>query len=612
MLLITRNFSLTVVILCTLYLNLFSYGQNSSPNANTQPIASPTISATPTQTPAPSPSPSPSPSSALISPEMVTAIGSLWPLAVLAILGILIIVLRKPLRTLLENIVEKSGKADKLELKAGGLGVSLTQAAVIAEEKAQEKAAERAEEETVPAKQDAAQVDKDATQVDEATKIEPKTSGELTVALFDALHEQNSEKVEELYKKLQDSESDAVQKLKNEALYLYIRFQLADPSAIDKLQELTKREEVAAKAYGWLGYAYESANELDKAADAFHRAAQVEATEESQVSLIVRAAKCYAQIGKEEQAHLLIRNRISVTTDNASLSELYKGLASIYALLDETELRALALEKAVENAPNNTSLLFDVAYAFGEIEKRAMSILHYRAILKFNPKSYGAMNNLGVAYEKLNMSILSVRAYKGASELNHTLASANLAYRYMYAGFADEALEILDKAQQQEDVHPNVSSAVSALSEKEEAETKRRDKITADALQQQQYLRSYANEYFISKSPANSFDGVWQFSDNVEVTIIRIDNRIEANWLRNNKKFQFTGEVSNQAAKIIMYKMNYSYLDPKVETSFEKEAEGYAYLSEDGQKLELMKLKDNEHSFITLMRKSDEPSTDEE
>jgi len=423
-----------------------------------------------------------------VSPEMIAAIGSLWPLAVLAVIAILIIILRKPLRKLLENIVTTSEKATNLEFKTGPVGLSMKSTST---EVSQLTVGVRPETQknVAPAIEDVASIE---SKLDASTEGEPSDpSRSLSDELFDAIINRSAEGVESAYARMQEAEANAEKKIRNEAIYLYARFRLGDSSAIRRLEELTQTEESAAAAYIWLALCYQSANDQKRAGEAFERGAEKETDLQRRAHTFVNAANCYSEIGVGEDGIGLLCREIAKTADHGVLAILYKGLASLYKAADKKDLQVLALEKAVEYAPNDTSVLFDAAYAFSESEMRALSVesemlalsvAHYGSIVNFDPAHAEAMNNLGVAYQSVKMPIHAVSAYQKAVNLGNTLASANVAYLLMEAGFATEAKETLDKARLASDVHANVGSALAALAQKKAAEDEKEKKIDDSAL----------------------------------------------------------------------------------------------------------------------------------
>jgi tetratricopeptide (TPR) repeat protein len=569
-------------------------------STNGQPSTSPTEQAQVT------PTPKPTPSVIGWNPETLTAIGNLWKLVVVIVGGAvfiaLLIILRKQIRTFIDNIVDKSGHAGDVELKAGQLGLSLKSAAkdvareAVEEAKDTEKAGMSQSAEVVsPAEEDPKLAGKEQ-------QLEPKTSDEWTSDLVDALGKRNQEEVEKIYKNMQEAEINATQRKKNEALHLYAQYRFGDQSALRKLQEFTKEAEIASYAHRLLGISNEDGRNFEEALREYERAIETSLDEKRRVFDIVKAAECLFKLDKRQAAYTKIMKEVATAADPEALTELFRGLASLYGQAKDYEHRALALEKAIENAPNDTDLLFGAAYSYSEADMHNLSLLHYKTLLGFNPESSAALNNSGVTYDKLSLPNRSVASYKKAAKLNNTLASANIAYRYMNAGFSEEASIILKEASRQEHPHKNVGSAMASLAKKEETENEQETAIINAAIQQQSFLRSYAATYF-TPTAEHSFAGIWLFSDGIEMIINQTDTSMVGEWLQAGKKSKIEGLITNNTAKVTLSKMQY-YGDNK-ELFYNKDSAGYAYLSEDGRKLNIMTQKDNQHSFLTLTKKED-------
>lgn len=426
-------------------------------------------------------------------------------------------------------------------------------------------------------------------------ELEPKTPGEWREEVWKAFSSRDIEQLEEAFDKLQDSEEEDTKKLQNKAAYLFFRYSLGDTSALGELQDLAKQSEVS-NAYVWIGECYRKSGDFEKAAEAFELSGQSDQTDEERADTVVSLALCLFEAGKQEEACARIIQELQKVTVPDAVYTLYKLLASLYKLTEERELQTLALEKALEIRPNDTSLLFDVAYAYGQTELRHLEVLHYNTLLQFAPNEPGALNNLGVCYEHLQMPILSVKFFKKAAELDHTLAAANLAYRSMGAGFTEEARQILDKARQQPEVHPNVGRALATLSEKEKKESESEKSFLSAAREQQKFLRSFAEAYFIETPDCPGFDDEWIFPDGCKVTISQTGAGIEAEWENTEGVYRLEGHVSNWAAKITISEM--SVLGHK----HGEDSHGWAYLSPDGNQLHIMTLKKNEHSIMSLER----------
>jgi tetratricopeptide (TPR) repeat protein len=430
-------------------------------------------------------------------------------------------------------------------------------------------------------------------------ELEPQTPDEWRQEVWKAFDARDMEQLEEVFKKLQESEENDGQRLKNKAGYLHLCYICGDTSALGELHNLAEQSEVS-NAHFWIAACYEYSDDFEKAAEEYEMSLQGTKTEEERASVIVSIAECLFKAGKQQEAYATVMQEIGEVTGPEAVYTLYKGLASLYRLAEEPELRALALEKALEIRPNDTSLLFDVAYAYGQEKLRPLEILHYNTLLQFEPDQTAALNNIGVCYERLQMPVHSVKFYRKAADLDHTLAVANLAYRFMNAGFTEEASQILDKAKQQPKLHPNVGRAIAAISEREEAESKIEEHLLNAAREQQRFLRSFAEAYFTERSNCRSFfGGAWRFPDGDEVTIIQTETDIKAEWDNDDGKYRLEGHVSNQAARITIYKKN--ILLPR----YDEDSRGYAYLSPDGEQLHIMTLKEQEYSLTTLENAGD-------
>ncbi len=120
--------------------------------------------------------------------------------------------------------------------------------------------------------------------------------------------------------------------------------------------------------------------------------------------------------------------------------------------------RAVSLESAVAITPNDTTLRFRMAHAFAQAGVNDVALLHYRATLRADESDADAQNNIGVAYENLDMPIQATNYFRSAAENGNTLEHANIANRFLNAGFVDEARALLDAASAFENPHQNLAS----------------------------------------------------------------------------------------------------------------------------------------------------------
>jgi tetratricopeptide (TPR) repeat protein len=500
-------------------------------------------------------------------------IPQLWILVLIAAVAFLLFAYRKDLSTLISRI---ANNASQLEIANAKLHIDKN----IGDEAKDEPSNEKA--------QPPLQQNEGAENLLEK-KISPENeeSKSLLLKMLEAfLDSESLEQLEEAYKSLQANETDENERIMNERLYLSFRFRRGDTTAIDKLNNLAKRDEGKGLTYNTLGLLYAENNNFEKAKEHFELALEQAKTELDKANNIISIANTYYKAGKREEAFSTLQKAINKTTDEEALTELYKDLAQLYKKDDDTWLRALALEKAVEFSPNNTELIFDLAYAYADLKEYDLSILHYLALLRFQPKNDSALNNLGVAYDKINLPIHSVEAYKKSADLNNTLASANLAYRLINAGFSKEALEILDKAKTQENSHPNVGSAIAELASQQESENKKTEELRESALKQQYFLREYAEKYFYNQEIKINLNGKWSFEDGLETEITQTGKEFEFFQDEILKTYKFKGTLYNLTASMSRLEKNiYSTL---LEPSYAFDKGARAYIAEDGTQISIL------------------------
>ncbi len=530
-----------------------------------------------------------------MNPELISSIASLWLLALVICCTILLLVFRDPLTRLLSRLTE-------FTLRRGQTELLWKQRPPEEEEAGQTIAGEAKALPETPIEKTAQE--KLAVAAQEKLAAEPTTPRDWEVEMFIAFFRRNIEEAETAFQKLLETVSDPTSRLEKQADYLSLRFEYAgDGAALGKLQELAKHEEVTSYAHRQLGLCYEKVNDFERAVEAFEISAQTSRTEWGRAFSIGKASSCLYKAGKGQEALGKLMREIAGFTEPEAVAHLYESLASLYEVSRDWDLRALALEKAIEIKPNETTLQFHAAYSYGENKLNALSLLHYKTLLRFDPNERMALNNLAVEYERLEMPIRSVSMYKKSFAQKETLAAANLAFRLINAGFLGEAKEILDEAKKQEKIHPNIGKAIAALSEKDKEEQNTEDESLRLATEQQGFTRLFAEAYFIERSDLPTFPGVWRSADGVEMTMTQIGNQIEAHWMRgDDKKYKFVGQVCNRAAKITSERVVEGRTLFAGLLGSGKESHGYVYLSPTGEKMFIMNMKEHKHSFLTLDR----------
>jgi Tfp pilus assembly protein PilF len=428
--------------------------------------------------------------------------------------------------------------------------------------------------------------------------------------LTKAIRSNDNAKATELFERLQKREDDARRRKDDLGYWLWARFvHNMQPDALEKLEKLAADDEIAAEARMYRGWSLTWASDATGAATDFALARDAARDERMRTDAIAYRAEALDVAGDYDQAVAELEAALREVHAPEPRARLWKGLADVYGKHNEHQLQALALQQALETTPSDTKLRFSAGWAYSNADDDLFApatIHHYRAALRLDPSYEPARNNLGVAYQRSDMGILSVDAYRRANEDGNTLAAANLAYLYLNAGFADEAEATVAKAAQADFPHPNVAQATAAIATTREEQEERRTQLTAKGERQTVFLGRYA-EARIRQGPR--FEGTWSFHDgNQEVQVIGQADEIVGEWMARKTKWQFKGLVYGCAARLLMSEMEYSgWSAAREERGFSKRAEAFGYLSNDGGTLELMEVKDDTLTFRSLRRKKHQP-----
>ena len=473
-----------------------------------------------------------------MSVEMVQAIGGLWPLALMIVLGSAIVVFRKQWRSILDEIVHLSFKRGETEI-----------------------AMKRRDRETSanPAVQGVAHGKT------EAVKDAPGEGWKFD-RYFKASSEKNRSALGEEFERLRKAETVDSARLDIEAMHYYVLYaNFGDGTALGKLRLLANREEADASMKRWLSMAYEKAGDHASAALAMEEAVKLCNDEVERAQFISTFALNNFAAGNKQESFDRLMTELGRINSREAASRLYECLASLYEKTGDGFMRALSLEKAIEGRPNDPVLRAQAAFQYEEEELSRLGLFHYKKQLEFHSEDHNSLNNIGVAYKKLAMPFRAVRCYKKASSLGNTLASANLAYIYINAGCELEAKELLDRAKASENHHQNVGRAVVALSESNLSEQEMEKRCLDDAREQQQFFSTFAEAALTQpKKPrvnsSLSLSGHWLLPDGTRFEVLEANGSFSGQWQSGESKHYFNARLNNRAfLGFIGYKDKYGF-----------------------------------------------------
>lgn len=540
---------------------------------------------------------------------MVTAIGNLWPLFLILLVSVILYNWRNEWPAHLKNLIFRA-KLGSLEAEIRREFQKETSVAVTPDLVLPATVGEAESLQKLP-----------SAEVDAARPPADLPNLSLRSTELIAFWDKNEAAAVEAYERLQKAESDPTKKLENEARHFYLRYRhLGDAKALSQLESLKHNPGVISVVNFWLGIAHEE-SDPEKAGEYFEKAVETATSDIQLQHAIAAGARCLdPERGISRVAHELTR-----TKNPETLKSCFLSLATLFERLGRHNLRAIACEKALEYSPNDTDLLFSAAYSYSLSGLLKLSVHHYKSILSFESNNAVTWNNLGAAYDHLNLPLNSVAAYQRSVSLKHTLAMANLAHLFIKAGFEDHAIALLREANAEENVDPNVGRASVKLADDKEKEKRINEQIIETARITQRFFRLFGDGYFIESDSASlSFSGKWKSERDIELVIERKEDALTGTWTAKTKGlpvllshgatetvYSFSGTARNRGATIeIHQKKEYSETisgSIGLQSTFLTAAstlveEGYAYLTNDGKELHTLTFKDSRHTIEKFMR----------
>lgn len=437
---------------------------------------------------------------------------------------------------------------------------------------------------------------------------EPSTPEEWEHRMFNAaLFERDLEKAKVAFQGFQRMEGSAEKKLECELFYDFLRFTGGDTTALDDLMRLADTPVAKYQAKLYIARCYRFAGDNLRALKEFDAIAGDNKGEKYAREAAIDAADCVFKLGREEEAFARLMKELPRVKKFSEKASVFQALASLYERAKEPELRAIALEKALEFAPNDTTFRFGAAYAYAEVSFHRLSYLHYSHLLSFAPNDESALNNIAVQCEVLKMPLRSISNYKKAFEKGNTLAAANLAFRYLGSGFKEEAEKVLEAAKGSKNMHANVGSAIAALAQGVQYEADTAETVGANAAKTQQFLSHFGNAYFTPESPTKGLNGNWFSSKGYFLQIEENDGQIVGHWEESGVKKRFHGLLSNRGARITLERWGYLGFDFK-NLQFVEDGRGFIFLSPADEKLGALFLQNDQETYVSFTRLAPQPA----
>jgi tetratricopeptide (TPR) repeat protein len=383
--------------------------------------------------------------------------------------------------------------------------------------------------ETVPTEGLASEEPKNIEEMvkDEEAKLEPRKGAteDLDTALFNATVEGDRDKVEEIFQQLLEKAETEYDKILLHARSLYWGQFFLKEDNLDLLIEMQRANPKHESVNYYLGKIYERFEEYGKAADCSIQAAENAQDDRDKLFNYVGAAYLLAKNGEHLRADQLLEKSIALK-DNVEDAEwiLLNEMARIALLNKEDDNYLAFLEGYLDEKPNDHGKRFSLAYKYSELGNKGSAIYHYKILTEQNPDD-AVWNNMGAAQSDMKLLTKSIQAYRESEKLGSTLAMGNMAFRFINAGFIEEADKLCALAVKKPDFDAQVASAITKIKEVRTEEDHKLNEIIENIKPRRNFYVRYAHA--CTKRPLPEISGTWR-GPNCDLNVIFKGNEFDA------------------------------------------------------------------------------------
>jgi len=391
-----------------------------------------------------------------------------------------------------------------------------------------------------------------------------------------------------IFKQLENQAEDEEEKTMLKYRVYCIQYTNGIQDADKKINEIIDNQdddELKAHGYYYLGLCYDT-YDSNKAIIFYEKAKSCTKNQYAIAVILNKISNCYYKQGKNEKSINTLLNILSELTESESLFLMYQNIASYYEKENDTLLKILALRKALEIKPNDTSLIFKVAYGYSNLKVNGLGYNLYQKL-----SSAMSMNNSAVILHKSELKGKSNELYKKAHEKGETLSASNLAYQYINAGFYEEAKQVLDDAMKSDDIHENVYGTYNKLQEKINEEDEKLKRLKKNGQIQDNFFKEYVNAHFKYLDNFEiKIEGKWKVNGRlVEVTIDEYESH-NIEWEDYSYNYELSGYFDSFASELSYQEQEKDKKDELPDTY-----PAYCYLNETQTELNVLVIKDNEN-----------------
>ena len=324
--------------------------------------------------------------------------------------------------------------------------------------------------------------------------------------LVKALLEKDWKQFDELLRQYEKEDLNSA--LFYHALSLYNRYNDGDAEAFDDLKKLYAANPTHVGVALCTAKCFNKFGQYDQAVEHLKRSANHSNNVANKRDLIgeaVRTLKHAKQFGRAREMMLTLFSESTEHLTGEAL-ELFSEVLREYGDINA----AVAIgELALEKAPANSALRFRVGLDYHSVKQWNLFLWQYIYYCK-DTKDSGGLHNLALAYSNCELPIHSVQNYQQAFELGNMLSASALTYKYLDAGLATEARDLLKGALTKfPESAPNVGGALSEIADRQEEEDKKEERLLDEAATMRKFMLVFGDAFLTSSTLTPS--GTWEF-----------------------------------------------------------------------------------------------------
>jgi tetratricopeptide (TPR) repeat protein len=390
-------------------------------------------------------------------------------------------------------------------------------------------------------------------------------------------------------------------KRREEAFFWGVSLGHGHLQAQTELERLKEDPHARAEASYFLGQAYRHAGKFDRAMEEFTLAKEASNSDEwpNKEAIAVAHAESQRLGGDRDGALAQLLTSLKEASDDKKRATVFKALAEHYEETGKPVLRSVALTAAREHDDVGSSVAFDVAYAWSHLERQSLAAYLYDLLLRGQPENATAWNNLGVCYDREECAIRSIQCYLRSAEQGETLAMANMAAKYLDAGFAKDAEQLLQKARESaKKLHENVGHKTSQIAKTRKQEAGRVESILARGRKEHLFFVGFANAYFLGPNEPPKA-GIWQDENDVTYELASSGSEFILVYKPGSFERRAKGSFHGQGATFTMEEESYSFSTSK--KTWKEEGKGFLFTDVSGD-IQFMETKGGSTKLVRLHR----------